>query len=251
MLADGHSTVHYNCIIDEEVTMYLQRHLKSKAIAPSKVERIQVVVGGNHGDVAFQFGASITVDMIDGQIIEFEIILCKVICRKDTAKFIERTILPRLTNGLEIVKLIPLYISMNTYDGKLVCNYNHTHSIGSTPIVNIYVTGDLALQAMALGKELMAGHWCMQCASSKAQFLDNGTMWTMEEMVRLGKEAECKKGQPQLGIKQQPWWPFKPVSNYMVPLLHCEMGIGSQLLDKLHDIINKHIKQYGPTKGLT
>ncbi len=36
----------------------------------------------------------------------------------------------------------------------------------------------------------------------------------------------------------------------MVPLLHCEIGIGNQLLDKLHDIMNKHIKQYGPTEEL-
>jgi hypothetical protein len=56
--------------------MYLQHHLKSKAISPSNVERVQVVVGGDHGDVAFQFGASITVEMIDGQIIEFKILLC-------------------------------------------------------------------------------------------------------------------------------------------------------------------------------
>jgi hypothetical protein len=78
--------------IDEEITMYLQRHLKSKAIALSDIEHVQVVVGGNRGDVAFQFGTSITVEMIDGQIIEFKISVCKVICRKDTAKLIERTI---------------------------------------------------------------------------------------------------------------------------------------------------------------
>jgi hypothetical protein len=122
--------------------------------------------------------------MIDGQIIEFEISVCEVICRKDTAKLIECTILPQLTNGLEVVKLIPLCISMNTDDGELKCKYNRTPSIGSTiPIVDVYVTGDLEFQAMALGKELMAGHWCMQCTSSKAQFLDDGTIWMMEEMV--------------------------------------------------------------------
>jgi hypothetical protein len=76
-------------------------------------------------------------------------------------------------------------------------------------------------------------------------------MWTIEEMVRLGKEAARKKSKPQLGIKQQPWWPFIPVSNYMVPLLHCEIVIGNQLLDKLRDIINEHTEQYGPTEELT
>jgi hypothetical protein len=37
----------------------------------------------------------------------------------------------------------------------------------------------------------------------------------------------------------------------MVPLLHWEIGIGNQLLDKLRDIINEHIEQYGPTEELT
>ena len=32
----------------------------------------------------------------------------------------------------------------------------------------------------------------------------------------------------------------------MVPLLHCEIGIGNQLLDKLRDIINKYIELYSP-----
>ncbi len=34
----------------------------------------------------------------------------------------------------------------------------------------------------------------------------------------------------------------------MVPLLHCEIGIGNQLLDQLRAIINKHITCYSPGK---
>ena len=32
----------------------------------------------------------------------------------------------------------------------------------------------------------------------------------------------------------------------MVPLLHCEIGIGNQLLDKLWAIINEHIARFSP-----
>jgi hypothetical protein len=90
----------------------------------------------------------------------------------------------------------------------------------------------------------------MQCTSSKAQFLDDVTLWETEELVRFRKEAERKKGEPQSGIKQLPWWPYIPVSNYMIPLLHCEIGNG-QLLEKLRYIINKHIEYYGPTEQMT
>jgi hypothetical protein len=40
-------------------------------------------------------------------------------------------------------------------------------------IIDIYVTIDLAFEAMALGKELMAEWWCMQCKLAKSQFMDN------------------------------------------------------------------------------
>ncbi len=63
------------------------------------------------------------------------------------------------------------------------------------------------------------------------QNVDNG------KYCRLGGEAEKQKGEPKLGVKKKPWWPFIPVTHYMVPLLHCEIGIGNQLLDTLRDTI--------------
>ena len=99
---------------------------------------------------------------------------------------------------------------------------------------------------MALGKE-MSTWWCMQCKGSRHQFLVDCELWTMKELVIRGVEAVTQKGKPKLGVvKQKPWWPFIPISNYMTPLLHCEIGIGNQMLDKLHDIINKYIESYAP-----
>jgi hypothetical protein len=80
MLAEGHSKVHYSKMeftyngkekaeyiewteknINEEITINLQWHLTSKSITPSDVACVQVVVGRDHGDTAFQFGASVSV----------------------------------------------------------------------------------------------------------------------------------------------------------------------------------------------
>jgi hypothetical protein len=82
----------------------------------------------------------------------------------------------------------------------------------------------------------------MQCKGSRHQFLDE------QEQVIRGTEAETKKGEPKLGVKQKPWWPFIPLTNYMIPLLHCKIGIGNQMLEKLLDIINKYIESYAPGK---
>ena len=74
----------------------------------------------------------------------------------------------------------------------------------------------------------------------------NSEMWTMDELVRCGIIAESTDGKPKLGIKQRPWWPFIPLTNYVTPLLHCEIGIGNVLLELLRDIINEHIEIYAP-----
>jgi hypothetical protein len=84
MLVDGYSMVHYGSIdflfdgkekaekiewaeknINNEITKNLQHHLKSKAIALADVEHYQNIIGGNHRDVAFKFGVSIIVEIID------------------------------------------------------------------------------------------------------------------------------------------------------------------------------------------
>jgi hypothetical protein len=105
MLSEGRGVVHYDSIdftlegktltefiewteksIDDKIAWYLQRHLMSKNVNPSDGLSVQVVVGGNHGETAFQFGASVSVKLCDGNIIEFEVSVCELICRKDTAK---------------------------------------------------------------------------------------------------------------------------------------------------------------------
>jgi hypothetical protein len=112
MLSEGHGIVHYGSCqftydgkeksefvewteknLDEEITLELKRHLSSKSVMPTDVLRVQVVVGGNHGDTAFQFGTSMSVKLSDVCIIYFEVSICELICRKDTGHLLEETIL--------------------------------------------------------------------------------------------------------------------------------------------------------------
>ena len=52
--------------IDKEICIYLHRHLNAPSISPFNVEGVQVVVGGDHGDTAFQFGTSVSVQFSAG-----------------------------------------------------------------------------------------------------------------------------------------------------------------------------------------
>ncbi len=114
-------------------------------------------MGGDHGDTAFQFGASVFVLLRDGERIDFELSVFELICRKDTGKLIEETILPTLTSGLEIVATWHLHIERSE-KGQILCEFKQTCSQNSH-LVDLYVTGVLAFQAMALGKQSMAGWW--------------------------------------------------------------------------------------------
>jgi hypothetical protein len=140
-------------------------------------------------DIAFQFGASVSIELANNCIIDFEVLVCKLICRKDTGCLLEQTILPRLTDGLEIIATFELHIFNDDKCGVLVAEYRrHAGPIQNAtpshiPTTKVFVMGDLAFQAMALGKESMVGHWCMQCKATRQQFSDNCELWTMDEFV--------------------------------------------------------------------
>jgi hypothetical protein len=98
-----------------------------KKIHPSKVSRIRVVAGGDHGDVAFQFGVSVHIEISDGSRIDFKVSVIELICRKDTAKLIQATILPGLTSGLKKVATLRLHIHKN--NDKIHCEFGETSTI--------------------------------------------------------------------------------------------------------------------------
>ncbi len=59
--------------------------MRSRNVKPSEVLAVEAVVGGGHGDMAFQFGAAVTAALVSGEHLYFEVTTCELICRKDTA----------------------------------------------------------------------------------------------------------------------------------------------------------------------
>jgi hypothetical protein len=55
----------------DTIAWNISHQLKSNNIHPSSAQRIRVVAGGDHGDVAFQFGASVHIEISDGSMIYF------------------------------------------------------------------------------------------------------------------------------------------------------------------------------------
>ena len=203
------------------------------------MKAVPAVVGGDHGNTAFQFGAAITADLHNREWIYFELISCKLICREDIS--IGKNMLTRLTTGLKIIatKSLHLYVDANN---SLQCSFTPPSIIEqiTTLHVSVYVTGDLAFQAMILGRESMSGAHCMMCMLKNSEFDRpmSGLPWKFQYIIEAGKKAE-EKGRSINGVKQAPWWPFLKFENHMVPLLHCMIGIGNNLLDRFCDVIKE------------
>ena len=212
--------------------------------------KLKVVAGGDHGDIAFQFGATISVELDDNSAIDFEVSVAEVICRTDSADLIEQTILPRLTKGLRTISSKMLHIYTDE-TGTVGCCFGSLptdvqfQSQSSIEQVKLYVTGDLAFYAMAHGRESMSGQWCYLCKLSRAQYSNKcheaGSHWTIELLKQMSEKVK-EKGKAEHGVKKAPWWDFIPLHHYMIPLLHVLIGIGNDILDSFLDFVSEEIE---------
>ena len=69
--------------------------------------------------------------------------MCESICRKDTGRLIESTILLALTSGLKVVATSPLHIYKDN-EGNILCKFGETcpttqHSPTTIPHVDLYI----------------------------------------------------------------------------------------------------------------
>ena len=187
----------------------MARLLEGRQIISMHVDCVSNVSIGNHGDVAFQFGATVIVETRKITI-RFEVSIDEVLCRTDSVDLIKATILERLTKGMKVTATKRLHMFTDR-DGKYQCSF------GVLPVdailekykgiswVPLYVTGDLVFYAMALGKESSLGSWCYLCKLCCSKYADpehvNGERWTLDELVDLGQKIADKAMKSTMSIK--------------------------------------------------
>ena len=101
-----------------EVASQLCCQLNSKAISLDQIERLDFVVGGDHGKGVFIFCGNIVVVLRSGERIKIEVVLAEILCRKDTADLIKNTILDDLKAGLETLYEGFIYVIRNNSDSQ-------------------------------------------------------------------------------------------------------------------------------------
>ena len=132
---------------------------------------------------------------------------------------------------------------------KVACNFDgKSDGVLKLLCVSMYVVGNLGFYGMILRKEGMSGKWCHLWNLSHKEFsvlAQIGECWEYDKMIELANwfalPSRTKKD-PKLGIKSVPWWAFIPRDHFIVPLLHCLIGIGDNILSKFRAFVSEHVE---------
>ena len=205
--------------------------IESGEIDISNINRIDIVVGGDHSQGVFRFPMKILYIMNNGTRRKSIQPVGYILCKKDNGIILKNTIIKDLGD------------SINSLNESMSFNNQHLSSF------NIYVTGDLAFSVMILGKEHSSPHWCIKCKSpSKYWKLSNHSMgdeWTVETlkiMSQIGKNAD------NLGVKEESYWDFVEVDNFICPIPHNQINLGNNSINNLLGYGNECIEKISVDK---
>jgi hypothetical protein len=230
-----------------------------------KLCSIDLVVGGDHGQEWFRMLAKVIARDENKKIIDkFVIKVAHIDCKKDTNHILRDMITPSLNCNLKELtgrrKVVCLYkwrIRDSEYTVRIkdgVGYDNRDCPVFVCPVtneemgnefeyvrrceINLFVTGDLAFYACALGKVNMSGIWCTWCKLSSDKWSDidheKGELWTKDAMDetresiyggRVVDKPGYRRGCVDIGL-----FGDIEVSQYIFPLLHAEIRLGNYLL---------------------
>ena len=81
-----------------------------------------------------------------------------------------------------------------------------------------------------LGKENSSPHWCIKCKSASKywKLTDHsiGVAWTIESLKVM---SQSEKKSERLDVKEEPYWDFVRVDNFICPILHTQINLGNNI----------------------
>ncbi len=254
--------------VTHELAAQLTRQLNYRDINdPSRIKRIDVMAGGDHGQGAFIFGAKVVV-VLKGEkegdeddLFTFSISTAEIQCDHETAEILNNTIKPHLVEELRQIHTKEIFLGLISGDDgklKIECSYVKNPEVASISIqIELYIVGDLAFYALLLGMDGMSPHHCLLCEMKGSDMKDLNGQADMREygkMKRLGEAHQRKiassktatEPKAELGCKDIPWFDFLRTERFIVPLLHCLIGIGDAILAKFREEVSEKIEYLTP-----
>jgi len=119
--------------------------------------------------------------------------------------------------------------------------------------IRLYITGDLAYQATVMGKENSSGHHCPQCKLNCKTWSDadheKGAQWTNAGLCEAAREfAQQEQVDPTVkkkavkGVVEPPHYPGIEPVNFVVPILHMQMGKVNKIIGGCSNFIEEEVE---------
>ena len=237
------------------------------------IETADLIFGGDHGQGMFRMVVKIIVRNNEGdELSEFIIRVAHIDCKKDTYNVLRETICPQLNEDMRLIQegRVKLYV-FQSGEGKnakyscQICNVNEPRRFISPCTgeevtamkeikccdMRIFITGDLAFYAAVLGKVNMSGKWCTWCKLHPSEWEqeghEHGEQWTLEEMRDILEQLNCGILQDtprnRKGIVQLQLFDCIPLKQYILPVLHSEIGLGNGMLNSFMKWVDLRIEE--------
>jgi len=240
--------------IYEIYTSVVKEMMSEHKIRPIDVVALDVVIGGDHGLNAFRLGLRAIITVTSGKMYHREYGGAGLVTGKDTPDLLEASIMPWLTEDLQAINNQRVILETSD-DNLLRCYFVESDEdvrvsshIRVIERVKIYNTGDLKWMAMLLGMDGMSSEWCLFCFLRRKEWqamdYEKGDPRTIEKIMEFANNSELT-GAQRMGVKRAPYWPFIPVENYAIPLLHLMIGIFNDIIDYFTDLFDTQIIQKG------
>ena len=223
----------------------VQKILRKHNIKPEDILDIHFVFGGDHGVGAFRLSYRCIVTLKDNTMFH-DGGICGTINGKDKPEILEESIMEWLTEDLKRINDLKLFVTCDD-DANAVCSFmneddnDDTNAFGFK--VGIINSGDLKWFCTILGMDGMSNQWCIYCYLRKHQWLgehEPGEARTVENMKQYSDNPTLK-GAARMGVKREPYWPFIPIENYAIPLLHILIGVFNDIDEYWVGIIDSKI----------
>ncbi len=210
-----------------------------------RVKRIRLVIGGDHGQGAFRLGFKVLIDVEEGgeaKVLHASRNVATVHCKKEVGAILESTIIDWLAEDLKYIHENRLHLlnvdgiaAMTCFESDLEDGQDN---LIDPIVIEQFMAGDLAWESFCLGKEGAANHWCIYCKLAPSAWSrphDKGELWDIAGLCQMADSSD--KGSKRLGVKRQPYFPWIPVENYILPVLHLCIGLGNNVIDYFGHVV--------------
>ena len=234
--------------IDTVVTTCVKKYLEEQKLMVEKKElkSVDVVFGGDHGQGKFRAVVKVIYRDESGKTIDYVVMtVAHIDCRKDTYDILKNTVATKINESLKKLHNSGRLSIAELYDNDSTDSYSVTlydeedkNSNLTHVRIRIFVTGDLAFYAAALGKINMSGFWCTWCnlCVSEWEKLDHspGTCWTIDDIAQCRKDYQIgtvpKTAYNRKGCVDTPLIDCVDINSYVFPVLHVMIGLGNKLI---------------------